>query len=242
MKKTMLAAAWLLFSVIVQAGNGKNGNPPQPVVDMAGERGVESVVVSREPGGASDEGKLPLRRHEIGFHAGLFGECSSTRDERQTAPKDAPGGDCCDDDFCGLRLAAHITAAIEYYYNIDRHWAVGGLVATGSGAHSFNGPSGCEERRGSNIWFAMPHARFTWLHSRFDILRLYSRIGLGYLWQHLSAEQSCAGRVYAADHRSRLAYQVSVVGVEFGCRAVRLYSECGYGVQGVFTLGVKYAW
>ncbi len=242
MKKTMLAAAWLLFSVIVQAGNGKNGNPPQPVVDMAGERGVESVVVSREPGEASDEGKPLLRRHEIGFQAGLLGECSSARDERPTALTDASCGDCCDDDFCGLRLAAHITAAVEYYYNIDRHWAVGGLVATGSGAHSFNGPSGCEERRGSNIWFAMPHVRFTWLHSRFDILRLYSRIGLGYLWQHLSAEQSCAGRVYAADHRSRLAYQVSVVGVEFGCRAVRLYSECGYGAQGVFTLGVKYAW
>ncbi len=242
MKKTMLAAAWLLFSVIAQAGNGKNGNPPQPVVDMAGERGVESVVVSREPGEASDEGKPLLRRHEIGFQAGLLGECSSARDERPTALTDASCGDCCDDVFSGLRLAAHITAAVEYYYNIDRHWAVGGLVATGSGAHSFNGFSGCEERRRSNIWFAMPHARFTWLRSRFDILRLYSRVGIGYLWQHLSAKQSCAGRSYAADCRSRLAYQVSVVGVEFGSRAVRLYSECGYGVQGVFTLGVKYAW
>lgn len=242
MKKTMLAAAWLLFSVIAQAGNGKNGNPPQPVVDMVGEWGVESVVVSRERGEASDEGKPLLRRHEIGFQAGLLGVCSSARDERQTALTDASCGDCCDDVFSGLRLAAHITAAVEYYYNIDRHWAVGGLVATGSGAHSFNGFSGCEERRRSNIWFAMPHARFTWLRSRFDILRLYSRVGIGYLWQHLSAKQSCAGRSYAADCRSRLAYQVSVVGVEFGSRAVRLYSECGYGVQGVFTLGVKYAW
>lgn len=59
MKKTILAAVWLLFSVAAQAGNGKNGNLPQSAVGLEGERGVERVAAAGEPGGASDEGKLP---------------------------------------------------------------------------------------------------------------------------------------------------------------------------------------
>ena len=50
MKKTMLAAAWLLFSVIAQAGNGKNGNLPQSAVGLEGERGVERVAAESPEG------------------------------------------------------------------------------------------------------------------------------------------------------------------------------------------------
>jgi len=115
----------------------------------------------------------------------------------------------------------------------------------------------------SNTFYLAPSLRYAWfVKGKF---RLYSRVALGAMRQHTTfkyresthLEMLCDLGHYheveapdllnqkenesSDETKWKLAYQLTTVGFDFGIEPIRVFSELGYGCQGVFTLGVRLA-
>ena len=115
----------------------------------------------------------------------------------------------------------------------------------------------------SNTFYLAPSFRYAWfVKGKF---RLYSRVALGAMRQHTTfkykeathLEMLCnlghyhevesSDLLYQSQNESsdedkwKLAYQLTPLGFDFGIEPIRVFSEWGYGCQGVFKIGVRLA-
>lgn len=111
----------------------------------------------------------------------------------------------------------------------------------------------------SKTFYLAPSLRYGWFQRR--NIRFYSRIALGTMRQHTTFDVSKTSfstnsyddyylikykddwnRVEAESSEEikwKFAYQLTAFGFDFGIEPIRLYSELGYGCQGVFTIGAR---
>lgn len=88
----------------------------------------------------------------------------------------------------------------------------------------------------SHSYFAMPTAKYTWYgHNRF---RLYSKAGLGLQYYRLNVTSHIPPIPERDEHKLKVAYQLSAVGIEVGGERMRGFTELGYGRQGIFNMGI----
>ena len=153
------------------------------------------------------------------------------------------------------------TAYLEYAYHINHRWTIGASVGYGyasavavlsleermssphehsflheAGGVSYEVFSNTRTHMGSRSYFLMPTAKYTWYgHNRF---RLYSEVGLGARYYRLDAACNTQSFPDIHERRVKLSYQFSAVGIEVGGERVRFFTELGYGMQGVFNLGI----
>lgn len=161
------------------------------------------------------------------------------------------------------------TLNLEYYYRLTPRLSVGLMAGYGYAEADYNrdyyGPSelygmeGYVAKRGeaeSSIYFAGPAVKYNWfLHGKF---RMYSGLALGVMHQHTSYEYHSSAvfpysHYYTMDYRPeseyysettertkwKAVYQLTPFGFDFGIDPIRVFSEWGYGCQGVFTIGAR---
>lgn len=140
----------------------------------------------------------------------------------------------------------NISIWAEYLYHFNNHLAVGGTAGYSKvdGCTYFTGAfSQAEEGNHKSIdldthtFFVMPSVKATWFN--FTHVSLYSRGAAGLAHYQLTTENS-QGIIPRDESRIKGIYQLSPVGVEVGGERVRFYSELGYGIEGVFSLGVTW--
>ena len=115
----------------------------------------------------------------------------------------------------------------------------------------------------SNTFYLAPSFRYAWfVKGKF---RLYSRVALGAMRQHTTfkyresthLEMLCDFNHFhtvespeflnkeqnesSDEVEWKLAYQLTPLGFDFGIEPIRVFSEWGYGCQGVFNIGVRLA-
>lgn len=147
-------------------------------------------------------------------------------------------GDILGESFASINL--------EYYYRLNERWALGAIMGWGYASKSYYRIP-IEEDAGmtSKYFYMAPSLKYAWFLK--GIFRLYSRLATGAIRQHTTFDISrwqdghdttmtdtCSDEV-----KWKLAYQLTPVGFDFGIEPIRVYSELGYGCQGVFTIGVK---
>lgn len=207
-----------------------------------------------------------MRHHEVGISIGCGPNDADTKvndmldilsDKYQMEEDFTQSGPFC---------MVHSTISIDYLYHLSRRWAVGGLFGWGYAGGNFNGnvpswpsspqaPNGPDDfpifREGhliSRSFYILPFARFSWYVTDNQVFRCYSKLAIGFMKQvndfRPSADQNeqqigDLKPIYRIDRR--LTFQVAVGGIEFGNQRIRLYSEMGYGCQGILTVGAKLA-
>lgn len=82
----------------------------------------------------------------------------------------------------------------------------------------------------------MPEVHYTWLGNR--NFTLYSKVGMGISYYQLRSNSSNFPNI--KENKMRLAYQLSPVGIELGSHRLRFTSELGYGLQGIWNIGLAY--
>lgn len=148
-----------------------------------------------------------------------------------------------------------VTASIDYHYHLSRRVAVG--LETGWSYNSYgiytnewigyllpDVPHESVENHHvtftSRAFFVAPSVKYQWYETDNQLFRFYSRLAVGALRQHLTFKPHGMEGVERVDRtRWRCAPHVVFAGVEFGHQFIRLYSELGYGTQGIFTTGFK---
>lgn len=198
-------------------------------------------------------------RHEL--RAGLaIGEDPHLQhrfdDYLKAYPLDDDGG-ICGWNGGGPEWSAHL----EYFYHLNQRWAVGGSVGIGTSSKSAYLPwdekynpehpdpvtyviggiayslfPETELTLRSHSYFAMPTVKYTWYgHNRF---RLYSKAGLGLQYYRLNVTSHIPPIPEWDEHKLKMAYQLSAVGIEVGGERMRGFTELGYGRQGIFNMGI----
>lgn len=148
---------------------------------------------------------------------------------------------------------------MEYIYHLNKRWAVGADIsyteAAAKGAHRplteeekdnpfrliFEGlfysifPND-ELKLSSKAWTVMPEVHYKWLENR--NFTLYSKVGMGISYYQLKSKSSNFPNI--KENKMRLAYQLSPVGIELGSHRLRFTSELGYGLQGIWNIGLAY--
>ena len=207
-----------------------------------------------------------LRRHEVGICVGsgpndadmkLYHMLDILKDRYQLEEDYTISGP-----FCMI----HHTISVDYLYHLSHRWAIGGLFgwAYANGDVSQNGYDDLSEqptppspdnsrsfREGhliSRSFYVLPFARYSWYVTDNQVFRCYSKIALGFMRQvnDFRPETDREGRlvggmqpIFRTDRK--LTFQFTLGGIEFGNQRIRLYSECGYGCQGMFNVGMKVA-
>lgn len=152
----------------------------------------------------------------------------------------------------GLLGDSFVTFNLEYHYRFDWHWAAGAIVGWGRSEGSYHR---CDDIRtsvedsydcfirdrggiSSRVFYLAPSVKYDWfLKGKF---RLYSRVALGAMRQHTTFEYKMMEASYD-EVEWKVAYQLTPIGFDFGIEPIRVYSELGYGCQGVFTIGARVA-
>ena len=145
-----------------------------------------------------------------------------------------------------------VTFNLEYHYRFDRHWAAGAIIGWGSSEDSYYRCDGIQTSvRGSDdcfiqnsgdisskVFYLAPSAKYNWfLKGKF---RLYSRVALGAMRQHTTFDYIKTKESFD-EVKWKVAYQLTPIGFDFGIEPIRVYSELGYGCQGLFTIGARVA-
>lgn len=190
-----------------------------------------------------------FRHHEF---SSTFGFGSNMADREVRHVKDYYDmqhrrGECFD-----LLGESFATFNLEYHYRFERHWAAGAIVgwgrSKGSYYRSYEILASAEEFDDSfipdsgdmlsKVFYLAPSIKYDWfLKGKF---RLYSRVALGAMRQHTTFDYRKAETSFD-EVKWKVAYQLTPIGFDFGIEPIRVYSELGYGCQGVFTIGARVA-
>ena len=178
-----------------------------------------------------------FKRHEIAFYLSTGDAANDDFDdfiynvEQKTAYER--------DFICGLNTYAVL--GLEYFYNITRKWSVGfsiGFGQTSEGLDNFNMEPELRSwtNAHSRLFYVMPEMRHRWYETKNGLFSVYSKVALGYASQHNWLDDDSA----FDEKKNTFAYQITAGGIEFGSkRWPHLYSELGYGHQGIFIIGIK---
>ena len=143
------------------------------------------------------------------------------------------------DFLCGVDF--YPILGIEYFYNFTRKWSVGLSVGFGKTSEGLDNFCMEQELRSwtnahSRLFYVMPEVRRRWYQTQNGLFSVYSKIALGYARQHNWLDSDSA----FDEKKNGIAYQITAGGIEFGSkRWPHLYSELGYGHQGIFVIGIK---
>ena len=198
-------------------------------------------------------GAQKFRHHEfsatLGFGANLGDkEVSNMYDYYVEKYNLTIGGDCPDYNIMGKSF---LTLNLEYHYRLNKLWAIGTIMGFGRSYENYGQSdetpitidgkesqylnSKYGEGRSNLFYLALSVRRAWFIKGNF---RLYSRVALGTMRQHTSFdyEEESSDEV-----KWKMAYQLTPLGFDFGIEPIRVYSELGYGFQGVFNIGARLA-
>ena len=193
-------------------------------------------------------GAQSFRHHEFSTTIG-FGPNMADKEVRHVK-------DCYDMQYQGecfdLIGDSFVTLNLEYHYRFDRRWAVGAIMGWGRSSGSYHrfydiqtsvegfGDSYIRDSGDmlSKVFYLAPSIKYDWfLKGKF---RLYSRVALGAMRQHTTFDYRDL-EVSFDEVKWKVACQLTPIGFDFGIEPIRVYSELGYGCQGVFTIGARLA-
>lgn len=139
------------------------------------------------------------------------------------------------------------SAYVEYLYHLNTHFAVGGTFAysTQQGGDYEYGYYGESKyrciRMNTHSFSLMPSVKATWL--KVPHFSIYSRGAIGLAYYKLETDNATLVPERSESHLT-CRYQLSPLGLEVGGDHVRFFSEVGYGVEGICSLGItwKFGW
>ena len=144
---------------------------------------------------------------------------------------------------CGGSFDYCISYNLQYFYNINRHIAIGGTMGL---SHFTTKPFGLgvDENgdRVSNgfydfdnrVFYAMPLAKYTWAIIRRTTF--YSKVGAGLYYRRMKVDSEVRGHERQSDMLT--SYQVTIAGFKARGKRLGMYGELGYGCQGILTFGM----
>ena len=202
--------------------------------------------------GAISAGAQSFRHHEFSSTLG-FGPNMADKEVRHVNDCYVWKHDMLNEGECFDLLGdSFVTLNLEYHYRFDRRWAAGAIMGWGRSAEGYYSSNGLEtpvkgsdgsfrEDTGnmlSKIFYLAPSVKYDWfLKGKF---RLYSRVALGAMRQHTTFDFNKIEESFD-EVKWKVAYQLTPIGFDFGIEPIRVYSELGYGCQGVFTIGARLA-
>ena len=152
---------------------------------------------------------------------------------------------------------SYVFADLEYHYRMNRKWDLGALAAWGLSREAFwDGNRDAMEiidKTGTEwcrYFVIAPSVRYTWYESPGN--RYYSRVALGLMRHHLSFHYDeylidteghrceCTFTDSYNDIRWRMAWHVTVFGINVGVDTFRFFGELGYGCLGVVRFGLSF--
>ncbi|MBQ8486983.1 MAG: hypothetical protein IJ533_04980 [Prevotella sp.] len=204
-----------------------------------------------------------MRRHEFSASLG-FGPNQADNEVKNVLDRHFVNRDWFLEDGCGDILGeSFVSLNLEYYYRLNKQWAVGAMMGWGrasEGSYQYSGEEFAGVAMGEDLYstrvyadmtskffYMAPSLRYAWfLRGNF---RLYSRLAMGAIRQHTSFDvmrwhngQEIRVTDASSDEvKWKPAYQLTPIGFDFGIEPIRVYSELGYGCQGIFTIGVRMA-
>jgi hypothetical protein len=94
----------------------------------------------------------------------------------------------------------------------------------------------------SKVAYLLPQARYIWYASQSKVIRLYSKVALGVVWQDVngSSDDPRFDVKEKSDVKWKPAFQVMAFGIDLGWEKFRFFNELGYGCQGFSNFGVRY--
>lgn len=156
------------------------------------------------------------------------------------APRNIVG--VCDDFedtwYCNERKFGPMS--LEYYYRLSPLIGVGGFFTL------INIKQDIEEKDGKVIgdyteryYSIMPSIKVSWL--RGEYIALYSKAALGICLHPETTKgvDSKGVKVDYTEHKVGPMYHLTLLGLEVGSR-LRAFGEFGFGVKGVYSLGLRY--
>lgn len=212
----------------------------------------DSFHVSMTPTGqfevtTKDSGKVRQARqtcrHEIGLRFGFPSSLSNGR--HKDLYNTLLSGGYMDDTYIHYFGPFALTA--NYYYHLDSQWAIGLSYSYGYGYTNFqmDMPGTASATEHDNLLLRshaiMPSAKWYW-GSSIGIPWIYSRVAAGCNERHIYLEESgYYPHVASIDEKKIMfAYHVTPLGVEIGSGHLRFQAEIGYGIEGVFAMGMAY--
>lgn len=151
---------------------------------------------------------------------------------------------------------------LRYYYHLNRWVAVGGMAGYAHAHdlldHYYDGnPSNVPDYSSCDVntesFYLAPSVKASWWHS--GALTCYSKGALGLQLRHhwttlhtprywpdgqTVKNNSIENRSLCDMRQWRLSGQFTAVGVDVGSRHLRFFAELGYGIEGVFNIGLSY--
>ena len=178
-----------------------------------------------------------FKRHEIAFYLStgdaadeVFGNFIYDVEQKTGYERDF---------ICGVD--AYPVLGFEYFYNLTSKLGMGLSVGFGKTSEGLDNFSMKPELRSwtdahSRLFYVMPEVRYRWYQTKNGLFSVYSKVALGYARQHNWLDSDSA----FDEKKNTFAYQITAGGIEFGSkRWPHLYSELGYGHQGIFIIGIK---
>lgn len=156
------------------------------------------------------------------------------------APRNTVGvcGDFAETWYCNEREFGPMS--LEYYYRLSPLLGVGGFFTL------INIKQDIEEKDGKVIgdyteryYSIMPSIKVSWL--RGEYIALYSKAALGICLnpETTKGADSQGVKVDRTEHHVGPMYHLTLLGLEVGGR-LRVFGEFGFGVKGVYSLGLRY--
>ena len=119
--------------------------------------------------------------------------------------------------------------ALEYFYHLSPMISVGGVGVYKSHKETINGTEL------TNLYYTiMPAVKFSWYTS--NHFGFYSKAAVGYTIFAITGEQKSTTD---KEKSGSFNFQVSAVGLEVGGRRFRLFTELGWGEQGLACAGLR---
>ena len=140
--------------------------------------------------------------------------------------------------------------AVSYYYHLNHHIAIGGLLGGCSASDWLGYPevympgeiqkTGYTDVKGTS-WFLMPSVKWTWLNNRWCSLYMKATAGFHYQSLYLDSETIPKEQTDEFD-KSHLSfgYYITPFGWEIGRQKVRWFMEFGLGSNTNFQTGLTY--
>ena len=130
--------------------------------------------------------------------------------------------------------------AVQYMTSFNHWLSVGGLFVF----HSYSGGDVMEfspevlNKKDRNVFAFMVAGRVNAIHR--DHFSFYAKVALGPSFDHVGFIKM-PGDKREVSNEVNLAYQIMPLGFEFGGRRLKGFFETGYGYQGMFITGARYA-
>ena len=161
---------------------------------------------------------------------------------------------------CGIYVDG-VSWSIRYFYYLNPQLALGAIFGKASAYDDLETPYDPEEPDAyalspyahvhTKSTFFMPAMKYSWY--RYNGLSFYCTAALGvqrsHTWSSVhTINASLYPELYYEHHRQvvfnrkqwKLAPQLTALGFDFGGRHFRFFVELGYGVEGVFNMGLSY--